>query len=84
MNKTKGFSYDTEKHMDIINHIEKQPHQANYIIELVRADMYKSGNDIEELVKKYVKKYCKEVDSKEEDGTEIGIDSVMDLLNLGK
>ena len=84
MKNTKGFSYDTEKHMDVINHIEKQPHQANYIIELVRADMYKIGNDIEELVKKYVKKYCKEVDSKEAEDTGIGIDSVMDLLNLVK
>lgn len=28
MKKVKGFSYDTEKDKDVIEHIEKQPTQA--------------------------------------------------------
>ena len=58
MKKTKGFSYNTETDMDVINHIRKQPHQANYILELIRADMFESKNtNIEEIVKRYVEIY---------------------------
>lgn len=87
MKKTKGFSYDTEKDMDVINHIEKQPHQANYILELVRSDMFKlKDTDIEKMVKKYVREYCESLNlsSKEVEENKIGIGNVMDLLNLGK
>lgn len=54
MKKTKGFSYDTNKDMDVINHIEKQPHQANYILSVIRSDMSKPKDEIQILVKKYV------------------------------
>lgn len=85
MKKVKGFSYNTEKDMDAIRYIEKQPHQANYIIGLVRADMNKV-DDIELLVKKYVEKILKEknikVDNKKVDN--ISKDDIINLLNVGK
>lgn len=84
MKKTKGFSYDTEIDADVIEHIEKQPLQNKYILDLVRADMNKSESDIEEIVKKYVEKVLKDKNVKVEDRKRIELDSVMDLLNIGK
>lgn len=83
MKKVKGFSYDTEKDKDVIEYIEKQPHQANYIWNLVRKDMCKTESEIEELVKKYIEKYLKDkkIDIKEE--SKISFDDVKNLLNLG-
>mgnify|MGYP001159188863 CR=1 FL=1 len=84
MKRTKGFAYDTETDKDVIEHIEKQPIQNKYIWDLVRSDMNKSDDNIEELVKKYVEKILKgknlEVNSK----SKIELDNVMDLLNIGK
>lgn len=60
MKKTKGFSYDTEKDMDVINHIEKQPHQANYILSVIRCDMSKPKEEsLEAIIEKYVEKLLK-------------------------
>lgn len=83
MKKVKGFSYDTEKDKDVIEYIEKQPHQANYIWNLVRKDMCKTESEVEELVKKYIEKYLKDkkIDIKEE--SKISFDDVKNLLNLG-
>lgn len=84
MQKTKGFIYDDELDKDIIEQIEKQPHQANYIKSLIRADMNKQDDNIELLVKKYVEKILKDKNLKSEDNQEIELNSVMDLLNIGK
>lgn len=83
MKKVKGFSYDTEKDKDVIEYIEKQPHQANYIWNLVRKDMCKTESEVEELVRKYIEKYLKDkkIDIKEE--SKISFDDVKNLLNLG-
>lgn len=82
MQKTKGFSYDDELDRDVIKQIEKQPHQANYIKSLIRADMYKKDNDIELLVKKYVDKILEDKNLKADDKQKIELNNVMDLLNL--
>lgn len=85
MQRVKGFSYDDELDKDVIEQIEKQPHQANYIKGLVRADMYKKeGDDIEFLVKKYVEEILKDKKFKSYDEKSIELDSVMDLINLGR
>lgn len=84
MKKVKGFSYDTEIDRSVIEHIEKQPIQNKYIWNLVRDDMNKSDNEIEELVRKYVEKMLKGMDIKKVEGNKVDINSVMDLLNLGK
>ena len=85
MKKVKGFSYDTEKDKDVIEHIEKQPHQANYIIELIRKDMNNKNDKIEELVKKYVKEILKNKNIElKEKNKRVSKDDVMDLLSIGK
>jgi len=85
MKKVKGFSYDTEKDKDVIEHIEKQPHQANYIIELIRKDMNNKNDEIEELVKKYVKEILKNKNIElKENNNRVSKDDVMDLLSIGK
>lgn len=85
MKKVKGFSYDTEKDKDVIEHIEKQPHQANYIIELIRKDMNNKNDKIEELVKKYVKEILKDKNIElKENNNRVSKDDVMDLLSIGK
>lgn len=85
MKKVKGFSYDTEKDKDVIEHIEKQPHQANYIIELIRKDMNNKNDKIEELVKKYVKEILKNKNIElKENNNRVSKDDVMDLLSIGK
>lgn len=84
MKKVKGFSYDTEKDKDVIEHIEKQPHQANYIIELIRKDMNNKNDEIEELVKKYVKEILKNKNIElKENNNRVSKNDVMDLLNIG-
>lgn len=61
MKRTKGFSYDTETDMDVIKHIKKQPHEANYIWGLVRQDMNEDSDiNIKKLVKRYVEEILKE------------------------
>lgn len=62
MNKTKGFNYNIEKHQHIIEYIEKQPNQSQYILNLVEKDM--KGTNIQELVKKEVDKYLEETAQK--------------------
>lgn len=84
MRKVKGFSYDTEKDKDVIEHIEKQPLQNKYVWDLIRVDMNKSENEIEVLVEKYVREMLKGMDVKKVDDNKVDINSVMDLLNLGK
>lgn len=53
--KTKGFSYDPEEDMDVIDHLDKQPNFSLYLKELVRKDM--KNNSIEEIVKRQIEKY---------------------------
>lgn len=85
MKKVKGFSYDTEKDKDVIEHIEKQPHQANYIIGLVKKDMNNKNDKIEELVKKYVKEMLEDKNIElKENNNKISKNDIMDLLNIGK
>lgn len=84
MKKTKGFSYDSEVDKDVIEHIEKQPVQNKYIWGLVRADMNKSDNDIEKLVKKYVEKILKDKNLEIDNRSKIELDNVLELLNIGK
>lgn len=84
MKKTKGFAYDTEKDKDVIEHIEKQPVQNQYIWNLVRADMNKLDNNIENLVKEYVEKILRDKNLEINTKSKIELDNVMDLLNIGK
>lgn len=84
MKRTKGFAYDTETDKDVIEHIEKQPIQNKYIWDLVRSDMNKSDDNIEELVKKYVEKILKDKNLEVNSKSKIELDNVMDLLNIGK
>lgn len=58
MRRVKGFSYDTERDKDVIEHIGKQPNQCQYVWGLVRKDMGKKDN-IKEIVKKYVEEILK-------------------------
>ena len=84
MQRTKGVAYDTETDKDVIEHIEKQPIQNKYIWDLVRSDMNKSDDNIEELVKKYVEKILKDKNLEVNSKSKIELDNVMDLLNIGK
>lgn len=86
MKKVKGFSYNTEKDKDVIEYIEKQPHQANYILNLIRKDMNKKNNELEYLVKKYVEELLKDkkMTIKTNQNDNITKENVMDLLNIGK
>lgn len=83
MKKVKGFSYDTEKDMDIIKHIEKQPHQANYIINLVRKDIQQNSNEIENIVRKCVEKILKDknIEIKSNENS-INKNDINQLLNI--
>jgi len=85
MRKVKGFGYDPERDKDVIEHIDKQPNKSQYILNLVRKDMEKNDNDLENLVRKYVEKVLKEknieTDTKNIDVTK---KDVMNLLNIGK
>ena len=59
MKRVKGFNFDTVDDKGIIEHIEKQGNQSNYIKELVKKDM--KGSDMQELVRKAVDEYLEEV-----------------------
>lgn len=59
MKRVKGFNFDTVEDKSIIDHIEKQGNQSNYVKELVRNDM--KGSDMQELVRKAVDEYLEEV-----------------------
>lgn len=84
--KTKGFSYHVVNDADVIKHIEKQPNQSSYIISLVRQDMNKQDNDIEKLVRKYVKEMLKEnrVNIDSADNVKATKKDLEQLLNIGK
>lgn len=85
MKKTKGFSYDSEIDIDVIEHINKQPRQGQYIIDLIRKDM-NEPDQIELIVRNYVDKLLKErqikIDNKKEGS--ISKNDITALLNLGK
>lgn len=60
MKKVKGFGYDTVKDADVIAHIKKQPHEGQYIINLVRKDMNKeeiNKETIKKIIRKEIEKY---------------------------
>ena len=81
MIKVKGFGYDTEKDKNVIEHIQKQPHQANYIWSLVRQDMNKES--IEEIVRKQIEKYLENMNlTKKEETVSIDTEEVLNILNL--
>lgn len=79
MRKVKGFSYDTEKDKDVIDHVDKQPNGSQYVWELVRKDI--KGSDLETIVKGIIEKYLKEINlsaSKEP----IDADEIRNILNI--
>lgn len=78
MKKVKGFSYDTEKDKQIIDHIEKQPNGSHYIWELVRKDM--QGSSIEEIVRREIQKYAKDINFEKK--IEIDTNEIMRIKNL--
>lgn len=81
MKKVKGFSFDTEKDKEIIEHLEKQPNMSSYIKELVRKDMNKES--IEEIVRKQIEKYLQGFEIKRKDNdTNINTASIMDILRM--
>lgn len=84
MKKTKGFSYDTKKDKDVIEHIEKQPIQNKYVWDLVREDMNQTENKLESMVKNYVDMILKSKNIKFEGKKEndISKDDVANLLNI--
>lgn len=84
MKKVKGFVYHTKKDIDVIKYIEKQPHQSNYIWNLVREDMNKKHNKIEELVRKYVEKILKEknIDINKSHEVKVTDSDISQLLNI--
>lgn len=83
MRKTKGFSYDPEKDMDVIKHINKQQNGSQYIWDLVRKDMKSQENNIEHIVKKYIEKYLKNFEiKKREDTADIDVAGVMEIINM--
>lgn len=59
MNKTKGFNFDTEKDKDVLDHIEKQGNQSEYIKRLVRDDMKR--NSLESIIRREVDRHLKEI-----------------------
>lgn len=81
--KTKGFSYHIENDRDTIKHIENQPNQSSYILNLVRKDM--DGDNLELIVKKYVEELLenKEIKSVNKKANNISKDNIVDLLNIG-
>lgn len=84
MKKIKGFSYDTEKDKDVIDYIEKQPHQAKYIWNLVRDNMNQFDNEIENLVRKYIKEILKEknIDINRTQEIKVTEKDISQLLNI--
>lgn len=84
--KIKGFSYHIVNDADAINYIEKQPNQSSYILELVRNDMNCGLNEIESLVKKYVKDMLKErnFEHSQYNNTKATKQDISQLLNIGK
>lgn len=88
MKRVKGFGYDTEKDMDAIEHIDKQPHQGNYILNLVRADMNKKRLDkgsIRDIVRKEIEKYLEDADVEiktKEKLVSINAQEVMNILDM--
>lgn len=58
MNKVKGFNFDTIKDKIVLQHIEAQGNQSQYIKELVKKDL--ENENMEELVKIHVEKVLEE------------------------
>lgn len=81
MKKVKGFSYDTEKDKDLIEHIGKQPNYSQYIWSLVRKDMNKES--IESLIQKEIQKYLDKFEiNSQENEAEIDSNEVINILNM--
>lgn len=81
MNKVKGFNYNTEKHKHIIEHIEKQLNQSQYIWSLVEKDM--NSENIEDKIERIVRRLLKDMDVHitEKEKT-IDISSIKDILGM--
>lgn len=80
MRRVKGFNYDTEKHKEIIAHIDSQPNGSQYIWSLVEKDM--NSNSIEEIVKQQIEKYLEGVEIRKEKSESIDTDEVLNILQL--
>ncbi|MEY8416348.1 hypothetical protein AAK964_08600 [Tissierella praeacuta] len=59
MKRVKGFNFDTEADKEIIEHIERQGNQSDYIKKLVKNDM--ESTDLEEFIKKQVDKHLENI-----------------------
>lgn len=81
MRKIKGFSYDPEKDKEVIEHINRQQNSSKYILNLVRKDMNKQEDMIEELVKKYIKKHLGKIETLQNDN-EVDIEGIMNILEM--
>lgn len=57
MKKVKGFTYDVEKDKDVIEHINKQPNNSAYLIDLVRKDINRKDDLTLEIIRNEIKKY---------------------------
>lgn len=55
MRKTKGFSYDDEKDLDVINYLDAKHDFSGYIKQLIRDDMNK--NDIRTIIDERIEEY---------------------------
>lgn len=77
--------YVPQEDFDVLNHLESQPNQSQYIIRLIRADMKNhkeiSREEIEKIVEEYLRKYGSNitVDTKDEQ-VENSVLSVLDML----
>lgn len=83
MKKVKGFSFNTETDKNLLDHLNNQPNQSNYIKELIRKDM--QDNSIEEIIKRHIQDYLENMDikaDKKEETVSIDTDEVMNILNL--
>lgn len=77
--------YVPQEDFDVLNHLENQPNQSQYIIRLIRSDMKNhkeiSRKEIEKIVEEYLRKYGSNitVDTKDEQ-VENSVLSVLDML----
>lgn len=81
MKRVKGFHFNIIEDKDVIEYIEKQPNQSNYIKGLVRKDI--QGSSIEEIVRQQIEKYLEGIELKtKEKSVRIDTEEVLNILNL--
>lgn len=92
MKKVKGFSYDTEKDKDIIDHIDDQPNGSKYIWNLVRKDIDNNQYKIKEIIKEEITKQLnnynlesnrnRKKETIEKEKNTIDTQAITDILNM--